>query len=480
MSEYKLFAQRIGLVGIVSLLLSLSGIILLPILTKNLPIEEYGMWVQTMVTIGLIALVSGLGLPFTMIRFLAAEKSKEKIQECFYSIIILILFISLIISFLLVIFSKPFATTFLDNRIDLVLLISLIIPVECLSGVCLSFFGAFQETKKHSLFSLLSIYGMVAMVAYTVLSGYGIFWVIVSYLTAKAIVLLLMLCLIISKIGIIVPKFIYIKEYLSFGLPTIPGGISSWIVAVSDRYLIGYLLGVTYIGYYAPGYGIGEIISMFMVPFSYLLPAALSKQYDKGSTNVKTYLKYTLKYFMMLAIPSVFGLTLLSKSLLVILSTQEIASQGYLIVPFAALSTVMYGTYKIISNILSLVKKTKIHGVIWFIAAIVNLCLNFIFIPYFGILGAAITTLIAYSLALILTMYYSFKYFTFDFDLCFILKSIFASVIMSLFIIRWNPAGTLEVLTVIGVSAIVYAAILFLLKGFTRSELKFFRELFNI
>ena len=46
MSEYKLFTQRIGLIGITNLLVSLSGIILLPILTKNIPIEEYGVWVQ--------------------------------------------------------------------------------------------------------------------------------------------------------------------------------------------------------------------------------------------------------------------------------------------------------------------------------------------------------------------------------------------------------------------------------------------------
>ena len=45
MTEYKLFAQRVGLVGIVNLLVSLSGIIMLPILTKTLPIEEYGIWV---------------------------------------------------------------------------------------------------------------------------------------------------------------------------------------------------------------------------------------------------------------------------------------------------------------------------------------------------------------------------------------------------------------------------------------------------
>jgi O-antigen/teichoic acid export membrane protein len=91
MNEHKLFTQRIGLIGITNLLVGLSGIILLPILTKTLPIEEYGVWVQIVVTIGLIPAVATLGLPYTMVRFLAAAKKREEIQEGFYSIAFIVL-----------------------------------------------------------------------------------------------------------------------------------------------------------------------------------------------------------------------------------------------------------------------------------------------------------------------------------------------------------------------------------------------------
>ncbi len=46
MNEHKLFTQRIGLIGITNLLVGLSVIILLQILTKNIPVEDYGVWVQ--------------------------------------------------------------------------------------------------------------------------------------------------------------------------------------------------------------------------------------------------------------------------------------------------------------------------------------------------------------------------------------------------------------------------------------------------
>jgi O-antigen/teichoic acid export membrane protein len=212
-----------------------------------------------------------------------------------------------------------------------------------------------------------------------------------------------------------------------------------------------------------------------------MLPPVLSKYYDENNMNeVKTVLRYSLKYFLLLAIPATFGLSLLSKSILTILSTPEIASQGYLITPFVAVSALLFGAYTVIFQVIVLKKKTKIIGAIWIVAAILNLGLNIAFVPYIGILGAAITTLLAFILAFILTSFYSFKYFTFDVDFGFILKSILASVVMSLVIIEWNPVGVLNVLIVIGVCAVVYAMILLLLRGVKKEEITFFKELFKV
>jgi O-antigen/teichoic acid export membrane protein len=212
-----------------------------------------------------------------------------------------------------------------------------------------------------------------------------------------------------------------------------------------------------------------------------MLPVVLSKYYDENNMNeVKTVLRYSLKYFLLLAIPATFGLSLLSKPILTALSTPEIASQGYLVTPFVAVSALLFGIYAAFHHIIILEKKTKIVGTIWIMAAILNLGINIVVVPYMGILGAAITTLLAFAFALILTSFYSRKYFTFDIDFRFILKSIFASVAMSLVIIKWNPVGTLNILIIIGVCAVVYAVILFLLGGIKKEEIAFFKELFKV
>ena len=480
MNEHKLFTQRIGLIGITNLLLSLSGIILLPILTKNIPIEDYGIWVQISVTIGLIPAVVMLGLPYTMVRFLAAAKKREEIQEGFYSIAFIVLFTSAIASLLLFLFSKPIAASLFDNNLTIARILSLIVFIECLNGLLITFFRTFQQIKRYSIFLFIRTCLNVALVAYFVLSGYGIFGAVIGLLISSFFVFLIMASLIILEIGVKIPKFTHTREYLSFGLPTVPGNLSSWVVNSSDRYVIGIFLSTAFVGYYSPGYTLGNMINMFMAPLSFMLPAVLSKYYDENNMNeVKTVLRYSLKYFLLLAIPSAFGLSLLSKPILTILSTPEIASQGYLITPFVAVSALLFGAYTVIAQIIVLEKKTKILGTIGVIAAILNLGLNIVIVPYMGILGAAITTLIAFSLALILTIFYSFKYFTFHVDWMFILKSVFASIVMSLVIIKWNPEGVLNVLIVIGVCAVVYSGILLLLKGVKKEEIVFFKELFR-
>ena len=185
--------------------------------------------------------------------------------------------------------------------------------------------------------------------------------VALGLLLANLITFLAMFALIIWSIGFKIPKFTHIREYLSFGVPTIPGNLSSWIVNSSDRYVIGIFLSAAFVGYYSPGYTLGYSISMLMAPFSLLLPSVLPQYYDKNNIEkVSSFLNYSTKYFLLIAIPSAFGLSVLSKPLLSVLTTPEIALNGYLITPLTALSTLIFGVYAIISNVLVLEKKTKV------------------------------------------------------------------------------------------------------------------------
>ena len=473
---YQKFTKDVGIIGLTELVIALKGLIVLPIITKLLGAENYGIWAQLIVTLSLIVPIATLGLPYTLVRFLAAEKNKKEIQDGIYSVLTIIFGIALTISLILIFFSGPISNFFGGEKI-LVQILAFTIIFECLNQVFLNIFRAFQRMGKYSSFMIFQTLGEIGLVAGTVLLGYGLFGAVLSLFIIRGINFLIMGTLTIQGIGLKIPEFLRIKEYLHFGLPTIPGNVSSWIVQSSDRYLIGFFLGTIFVGYYVPAYIIANSILLFIAPLSFVLPAVLSKFYDENKIGeVKTHLKYSLKYFLMVAIPSVFGLSILSRQLLTIFSTSEIAQKSYYLVPFISLSILLFGMYAIISQIIVLKKKTRITGSIWMGAAFLNLGLNFIFIPKFGILGAAITTLSAYSFAFILTWYYSFKEFQFEIDWKFISKSIFASILMTLFIFWFSPIGLSKTIIAIILGALLYGVLTFLLKSFTKEELKFFKR----
>ena len=484
MQEYHQFARRIGLIGATNLLISLSGLILLPILTKTLPIEEYGTYIQVTVTIGLVPAVVMLGLPYTMVRFLAGARSREEIQEGYYSIVGITVVTAGLASLALFILAEPIAAALFDNRVAITRILAAIVFLECMNGLQYNYFRTFQQIKRYSSLTFFKTCLQLILVCTLVLAGYGILGATIGLLVTDVVLLIIMSILIVSEIGVAVPKFRHLREYLSFGLPTVPGNLSSWVVNSSDRYMVALFLGTAYVGYYSPGYSLGNIVNMFIAPLSFMLPAVLSKHYDDGNLkDVKTVLSYSMKYFLALAIPSVVGLSLLSKPLLTILSTPEIAEQGYLITPFLALTGLLFGLFAIIAEILVLEKKTSITGTIWILAAVLNLGLNIIFVPRIGIMGAAATTLVAYSLAFILSAYYSFKYLVFPVDGSFILKCLVAATIMGAVVVIGGAqmsGGLLGIFLLVGVSALVYGAGLLVLRGFKKEEIRFFRGLLRV
>jgi O-antigen/teichoic acid export membrane protein len=484
LQEHQQFARRIGLIGITNLLISLSGIILLPILTKTLPIEDYGTYIQITVTIGLVPGVVMLGLPYTMVRFLAAAKSREEVQEGYYSIAGITILSAGLASVALFLLAEPIAVALFDGRTTITRILALTVFLECMNLLQYNYFRTFQQIKRYSSLLFLKTCLQLVLVGALVLAGYGIFGATIGLFITNLLLFIVMGALIVSRIGVAIPKFKRLKEYLSFGLPTVPGNLSSWVVNSSDRYVIALFLGTAYVGYYSPGYTLGNTINMFIAPLSFMLPAVLSKYYDEANLeNVKTVLSYSVKYFLALAIPSVMGLSLLSKPLLTILTTPEIAEQGYLVTPFLALSGLLFGLYAVITQILILEKKTGVTGTIWILVAVLNLGLNIIVVPIMGIVGAAATTLAAFSLAFILSMYYSSKYLVFPVDVSFILKCICASTIMGVIVVIGGhqiPGTLIPTTLLIGVSALVYGACLLVLQGFKKEEIRFFRGLLRV
>jgi O-antigen/teichoic acid export membrane protein len=474
-SDYELLVKRTGLTALANLVVSLSPIVLLPILTKILTIQEYGIWALIVVTASLVPMLVTLGLPNAMIRFLAPVKNNDDIREGYYSIALVVLGAGFIASLILLLFEQSIATSLLGNNRTVALLLPLITFVASYSIVPGTYFRTFQQAKRYSTVMFLQAVLYVTLVAAFVVLGLGLAGAALGYLITLLLVALISTYYVLRDIGVTMPSFSELKAYLKYGLPFVPSGVSSWALSVSDRYIITFFLGVAWVGYYSPGYQLGNMIGLLAMPFTILVPTALYQHYDANRiAEVKTIIRYSIKYFLAVAVPAAFLFSVLSKPILMVLTTPAIAANGYLITPFTALSSVLFGLFSIIVIILTFEKRTAIIGTMWIIAAVLNIGLNLVLVPYLGIIAAALTTLLGYGFVFGVTVIYSVRHMTLDVDFGFILKSIFASIVISSFVLVWHVSGFLSISVLILICAVVYTAILFVLKGFTVSEIRFF------
>jgi len=385
----------------------------------------------------------------------------------------IVLLTSSIVSGLFFLFVPQIAAALFQNNLTTALLLIPNILIACLTVFVSYYFITFQQMKRYAVLTLVNAYLETALVAYFVLSGHGLEGAVIALLIGQLVVFAVMLYLIVAQIGFAIPKFRRVRQHLAFGMPLVPSNLSGWIVDSSDRYLIALFLGAAAVGYYSPGYSLGSTVSMVSAPLVILLPPVLSKHYDDDNlADVRTILAYSLKYYAGIALPCVFALSVLSKPLLLLLTTQQIAANGYLVTPLVAAGTALIGANTTFGLILSLRKKTAIIGKIWVLSAALNFGLNLVLIPYLGLVGAALTTFLAFLLALVLITRYSLRQFTFDVNGGFIVKSVCGSCIMALFLLLWNPSGPLSIVLSIALAAVIYLTILLVLRGLTIREIK--------
>jgi O-antigen/teichoic acid export membrane protein len=469
----------VGIIGFAQLLTSLGAFLLLPIITKTLGPYDYGLWSQIIITVHLISPIALLGMSMSAVRFLSAETEPDTIREGFYSILCFVTFTGLCASLLVYFFSDTIASTvFQDISASYYIRIaSWLILLNVISQITLFYFRIFHQIKTFALMLIIQTLGRLFLVYALILIGLGLYGVIIGTVAVWGFVFLLCIARIVQQIGFIIPKFSHLREYLNYGAPLTPNNLIRWVTDSSDRYLVGYFLNLQAVGIYSASYTIGYLIQFFVAPLQFVLLPELSRFYDQNNMNmVKQYLSRSLKYFLLITIPSVFGLSVLATPILTILTTEEFIS-GSVVIPLIALSGLFAGVFQIVINIALIIKKTKFPLLIQLSAASVNVILNIFLIPMIGILGAAIATLASYLLMVASCIYISFQFIPFDLNKVFILKSIAASSVMGGILYFLHPINILQLIATILIGIIVYFAVLLFIKGLEKGEILMIKDL---
>jgi O-antigen/teichoic acid export membrane protein len=310
------------------------------------------------------------------------------------------------------------------------------------------------------------------------IAGLGVMGVIAAALIAGTLRVLIGQLVITHQIGFEFPKFSNLRSYLKFSLPLAPTPVMKWISDSSDRYLVGFFLGVATVGIYSAGYAIGNLIVLLTASLQFILYPALIRLYDEGRLeNVRSYLSHALRLFLMVAIPAVFGLSILAEPLLRLVTNSEFTS-GSVVVPFVAVSSLLAGVFQILINITYLVDKTRLNAYLLLASGAVNIAINLVLIPTIGMVGAAFATLISFITMVILTAMITSRYITFKICWGFIGKSVASSSVMALLILWMSPQDLFGIALAAGIGAATYFALLAAVKGVSMREVNLVRSIF--
>jgi O-antigen/teichoic acid export membrane protein len=473
---YTIFGRQVGYIVIADIFMLVLGIFLIPIVTKNLGTSLYGAWSLISVTISFIVPFSMLSFSMSIIRFLAAEKDKNKIREDFYSACSLVIVVGAVFSCILFLLSGFIATNiFKDPGLATYLrMASILVLLQSLFQVLLAFFRRGVNIGTYTILNLSLNMVNFGLTILFILRGYSLTGVILAMIIGLTILCIVALAIIMKQIGVQRPHFSNMKSYLKWGIPLTPNSAILWIITASDRYIISYFLGVSAAGIYNAAYSIGSYASFALLPVGIVLYPNVSKTYDEGNRiECVNYFQYSFKYLMMISIPAAVGLSVLARPLLQVLTTPEFIS-GSPVVALVAFGALFHCFQQICIYVFHLVGKTYMTVRILGIGAVLNITLNIVLIPRLGIFGAAMGSLIAYCVLGMLTLYLTRRYLKFDLSIPFMMKSLVSSAFMALAIWIIRPETIFTIIISIVVGIVVYFVILLIIRGFSKTELSFF------
>ena len=477
--EYATFGRQVGYSAAAYTIGALLAFIRLPILTKGLGPSLYGIWSLINVALLLIVPFALLGFNWSIVRFLAAEKDKGKIREDFLSALFLVFISGIGFSILLFLFSDFLAISIFKD-IDssfYIKLASILLLLNSITMFAFSFFRAFRQIGLYAVITILHDIFQLGLVILFIQLGFKLTGVIVAFIISQILFSLISLLIILRRTGFQLPRLSRMKSYMRYGIPLTPTAALGWITTVSDRYIISYFMGVTAVGIYSAAYALGGYASFLLTPVGIVLFPTIIKAYERENLGeVRKYLEHSLKYFMMITIPSVFGISILAKPVLELLTTPEFVP-GSIVVVFIAFSTIALSFTRITNNILHAAKKVRLITGLSGITAAINIVLNIILIPPMGIVGAAIATLIALSVRSLVMLLITRRYLKFDLSGTFILKSVFSSGIMALCLWLINPQSIVLIIISIFAGAAIYFSVLLLIRSLSKEELAFFSNL---
>jgi O-antigen/teichoic acid export membrane protein len=414
--ELKRLASGSLIYGIGGILQRFMGLLLLPFFTRVLSPQDYGV----LALIGLVSIaftgLFNLGTGNSMAILYFREEDKSSRPTIIWSNALLLLGNSLLLTAVLV-FSAPwisellFQTTVYANLIRLTLFG---LALTIVADPFLAYLRMEEKARRYMALTLLSTGLSIALSIWFVLGiKLGVLGMILSGVITQGLMLLIVLWMIARHLPFRFDWKLF-KPLVQIGFPSIFGLFAFLLIDYADRQMLQRMVGLNELGVYSVGYSFGMVMMIFVGAFGTAWPPFFMSFLNRRE-DAKQVFGRVLKYYVL-----GFGVLALlffavAKPIVVIMLGPAF-QDAFVVVGMVAAAYMLKGCYLIFLPGIYFEHKLYIQTGIEWVAALVNIGLNLLWIPIFGIAGAAGATLVSYLCLPILSWICAKRYLVVDYD----------------------------------------------------------------
>jgi len=184
-----------------------------------------------------------------------------------------------------------------------------------------------------------------------------------------------------------------LREMLAYSIPMIPTVLAWWVMQLSDKYVVIAFWGLAASGIYAVAYKIPSILSTLITIFTQAWQ--ISAFENSGEEDYSDFVTTVYRYFWIVNALVCALLIAASKPLGYILYQKEFF-EAWRYVPVLLIAYLFMGVSGLLASIFSAAKRTGVLFHSSAVGAVLNIVLNLIFVPAFGVMAAAVTTLVGF------------------------------------------------------------------------------------
>lgn len=368
-----------------------KGIVFLtvPVFTRLLDVSDYGVVSTYNSWVGIMSVILGFAL-HTGVR-IAFIDFKDEMKDFLASITSFTLISSAGLSILICLIVRILSIDFNSTLIVLCLLQSTAAAlIEDYSMYLMMQYKYRNRTALMVLPALLSI--IMSVIAIIFIYNERLYLGRIVPTALITILFGIIICFFVYSNSNCYLNYKYLRYALAFSVPLILHGIALNVLAQSDRTMITWLADSSQTGIYSLIYNFSMIATVIATSLDGIwIPWFYKSLQNKNTININI----IAKDYVNLMTYCLIGVILVGPEVVKILSTTAYW-EGIKIIPPVVISNFVIFSYTLYVNVEHYHKETKGITINTAIAAIINIVLNFITIPYFGYVAAAYTTLVSY------------------------------------------------------------------------------------